>query len=162
MYWHGIWNNPPGLPTGQYCDIFLEDVRYNSGTGVLDNQSIIKYNWDTFSFYYPDPQELTGSDGTQLRAGQTVARDCKVIPTRNLTTAKKRSCQYTSTVTYVDLDQVGTELEANDVGALNDIAGYRIDLYNGVGKSSCNDFNNTLSVGACDPGTAACPASDIQ
>ncbi len=51
----------------------------------------------------------------------------------------------------------------NDTG--NGIAGYRLDLYEGVGKAACaGSFANAnpMAVGACSSGTNTCPALTVQ
>ncbi len=60
----------------------------------------------------------------------------------------------------IDLDQVGTGLLANDTGG--DVTGYRIDLYKGVGKAVCANYDNIMAVGACTPATSGCPANAVQ
>ena len=58
------------------------------------------------------------------------------------------------------LDTIGNGLLANDVGSA--IKGYRIDVYKGFGRTVCAGFGNPIVVGACTPGSPACPASPIQ
>jgi hypothetical protein len=48
----------------------------------------------------------------------------------------------------------------NDTG--DGIAGYRLDLYEGIGKAVCADYDNIMTLGACNSGTNTCPALTVQ
>lgn len=118
------------------------------GNGVLNSGQKIQYIGGTLV----NVTEINGSDGTPVVAGQTVARSLAIIPDKNV---------------YVTVDNINNNnplcnnpLLANDTGSA--IIGHRLDLYNGAGKSSCNGFNNVISVGACNPEQATCPTQDIN
>jgi len=127
---------------GQYCKAFLADVRLQ-GSGVTRQGSSIKYD-TTARTYYQAP--LVGADQSPVVAGQTVARDRNIIPIGGV---------------YVSLDGLGDFL-ANDVGNKKYIVGYRIDVYEGVGRGVCAGFPLNIPIGACNPGNPQCPASTIQ
>lgn len=113
------------------------------GSATLNTGQNIQYNVGTSQIV--NVNQINGADGSAVIAGRTVARDRSIIPTGGYT---------------VDVDQVGTGLSANDTGGA--IIGYRLDLYKGAGQAVCSGYNNIVSVSACNPGTAACPAQVIQ
>jgi hypothetical protein len=138
--------NPPNL-TGTYCNSFLAEVRLQ-GSGVLTSGGAIQYN-SANGIYAAVPQILA-YDGTPPVAGQTLARNLTVIPSKGV---------------LVSLDGIGSNLLANDAGMA--ILGYRLDLFGGAGVAACsgsnNANNNPIVVGACSPGQSpACPVSSLQ
>jgi 3D (Asp-Asp-Asp) domain-containing protein len=142
----GSSTNPSGLPAGQYCNSFLATVKVN-GSGVLKNGTTkVQYSSGSYpNWVFRVVSAITGSDGTEVIANQTLARDKTIIPGISNT--------------HVQLPS-GTYL-ANDVGG--DITGYRLDIYKGAGRSNCpSNYANTMAVGACDHVTSACPGYAIQ
>jgi 3D (Asp-Asp-Asp) domain-containing protein len=139
VVYSGTVTNPYGL-TGTYCSSFIAEVVLQ-GSGVLTGGQDVQY----ISGVIEDVSVINGADGTPVIANETVARDRSIIPTGGV---------------LVDIDQVGNNLLANDTGG--DILGYRIDLYKGAGKAVCLDYDNIISVSACNPGNSKCPASAIQ
>ena len=139
----GTYTDKPNLP-GSYCKAFLEQVRLQ-GSGVLaDGTTKVKYDPDSHTWDIVD--QITGADLTAVVPNQTVARDRAIIGGR-------------STV-RVALDGIGTNITANDIGGK--ITGYRLDLYRGVGPGACASYSNPILVGACSPGSATCPSSQLQ
>ncbi|MGA9852659.1 MAG: 3D domain-containing protein [Gammaproteobacteria bacterium] len=143
----GVVENPDGL-TGTYCSSFILDAELQGSAQLsyhpIAPQIYIQYNSSTGTFSYVSVIEA--ADGTPPVANQTVARDRAIIPVHN---------------SYIDLDQIGTGLLANDIGGA--ITGYRIDLYKGIGQQVCVDYNNIMTVGACETaGQANCPTSPLQ
>ncbi|MBS0445104.1 MAG: hypothetical protein JSR59_04040 [Proteobacteria bacterium] len=139
--YRGAVKNPDGL-TGTYCASFIAEVELQ-GSGVLNSGRIIQYNTGTGMMKYV--KAIKGSDGTPVVAGKTLARSLDIIPSRGVT---------------VDLASIGNNLLANDSGG--DIVSYRLDIYNGAGKSVCKNYNNIMTVGSCSPGQALCPNKDLQ
>ena len=135
----GTITNPPNL-TGTYCASFIADVKLQ-GSGVLNSGQAIQY----INGVYTPVSVIHTADGATLTPNKTLARDRNIIPTTGV---------------LVDLDQIGTGLSASDTGGA--ITGYRLDLYKGIGVAVCNNFNNIMSVGGCNPGSSSCPASAIQ
>lgn len=140
----GAVNNPGSL-TGTYCLAFVEDVILNLGSGVLDNGiAVQKVNGQIG----PTPDGKIHTADTPVPVPfQTVARDRRIIPDKGV---------------LIDLDQVGTGIHADDTGKKGYITGYRLDLYEGIGKSACANNDNIMAVGACTPKQLLCPASAIQ
>jgi hypothetical protein len=63
----------------------------------------------------------------------------------------------------VDLGLHGQEQDnmwTDDTG--NGVKGYRLDLYEGVGKAVCAGYDNVMAVGACTPALPTCPGSAVQ
>lgn len=137
----GTVTNPAGYPPGTYCSAFVAEVELQ-GSGVLNSGQDMQY----INGSATQVSQIDAADGTAVVANETVARDRNIIPDHN---------------TYIDLDQVGTGLLANDTGGA--INGYRIDLYKGNGKSVCANYDNVMAVGACETsGQPNCPAGEIQ
>jgi len=137
----GAVTNPNGL-AGTYCNSFIAQVRLQ-GSGLTRNNRKIQYRRDLGKIFVVN--EILGADLTPVIAGKTVARDRLIIPKNVL----------------VDIDRVGSGLIANDTGGPNDITGYRIDLFKGAGSAVCKNFNNIISVAACNPGNTKCPGSNL-
>lgn len=133
--------NPPSL-TGTYCNAFLANIRLQ-GAGQLSSGQYVQYR--SGSGTYVQVSAVYGSDGTPVVAGQTVARDKTIIPSKGV---------------LVDVDQIGNGLLANDTGGA--ITGYRLDLFNGAGVAACASFANPISVTACETAQLACPTSALQ
>ena len=137
----GVTTNPAGLPAGNYCTAFLADVRL-PGSGSSRNGTRVHWlSGDNPNWTFQTVTNFTGGDGTALIPMGSVARDRTIVP-RNTT---------------VQLDS-GTFV-ANDTGGA--IRGYRLDVFGGTGRNACNGFTNRISVGACSPGVATCPALTI-
>jgi 3D (Asp-Asp-Asp) domain-containing protein len=136
----GTVTNPAGLPKGTYCSLFIAEAKLQ-GSAVLNSGQDIQY----IGGKLVQVSTIATHDGTPPVANQTVARYLSIIPGKGV---------------LMDLDQVGTGLLANDTGG--DITGYRIDLYKGVGKAVCANYDNIMAVGACTPATSGCPASAVQ
>jgi Glucodextranase, domain B/3D domain len=137
----GVTTNPTGLPAGDYCTAFLGDVRLQ-GSGTSRNGT--KVHWvsgDNPNWTFQVVNQFTGADNTALIPFGSVARDRAIVP-RNTT---------------VQLES-GTFV-ANDTGGA--IRGYRLDVFGGTGRGACGAFTNIISVGACSPGVATCPALPI-
>src|SRR5262249_20362614 len=133
----GITTNPTGLPAGNYCTAFLADVQLQ-GSGSTANGTMIHWvSGSNPNWAFQVVAQFTGADGTALIPFGSVARDRSIIP-RN-TTVQLESGNFV----------------ANDTG--DAIVGYRLDVFAGTGRAACNNFQNTISVGACSPGTPACP-----
>jgi 3D (Asp-Asp-Asp) domain-containing protein len=128
------------LPKGTYCSLFIAEAKLQ-GSAVLNSGQDIQY----IGGKLVQVSTIATHDGTPPVANQTVARYLSIIPGKGV---------------LMDLDQVGTGLLANDTGG--DITGYRIDLYKGVGKAVCANYDNIMAVGACTPATSGCPASAVQ
>lgn len=141
VLYSGAWTNPPGLPAGSYCNAFLAQVSLQ-GSGVLSTGTAIGYAGGGYppSSSYRVISSINGADGSPVQAGRTVARDRSIIPVG----------------VYVDINGIGNGLLANDTGGA--ISGYRIDYYNGAGRSACAGFNNIMGVSGCNPGNANCPS----
>lgn len=131
--------NPSGL-SGTYCSSFIEEVKIQ-GSGQLNSGQDIQY----ISPNIVEVAHINGHDNSPVVANQTVARDVAIIPLHN---------------SYIDLNKIGNGLKANDTGGK--ILGYRIDLYRGAGKGVCANYDNIMSVGACQTAQTACPASAVQ
>jgi 3D (Asp-Asp-Asp) domain-containing protein len=137
----GVTTNPTGLPAGNYCTAFLADVRLQ-GSGTSSNGTMVHYvSGANPTWTFQTVTQFTGADGTALIPFGSVARDRSIVP-RNTT---------------VQLE--GRSVVANDTGGA--IIGYRLDVFGGTGRNACANVPNTISVGACNPGTAACPALQI-
>jgi len=135
----GTVKNPPDL-TGTFCSAFIEEVKIQ-GSGVLNSGQDIQYiNGEIVDVPY-----ITTRDGTRPIIGGSVARALSIIPQPGV---------------LLDLDQIGNNIVANDIGG--DVSGYRLDLYEGIGKAVCADYDNIMTVGACSPKTDACPALAVQ
>jgi 3D (Asp-Asp-Asp) domain-containing protein len=133
--------NPSGL-AGTYCSAFIEEV-ITEGVGTLNNGTNVKYSPSTTQFSVVT--SITGHDGTPLLPGKTVARDLRIIP---------------DTGVKLSLHNIGNGILANDAGTA--ISGYRLALYKGAGKSVCNNFNNQIVIGACQPAEPNCPGSALK
>lgn len=139
----GYSTNPTGLPAGNYCNSFLGMVRLN-GSGQTRNGTKIHWQSGSISnWVFSVINQFVGTDLTPIVAGQTCARDKAIIPGISNTNVQLPS---------------GTYL-ANDTG--DDIIGYRIDIYKGVGNSVCSGFVNNIVVGACSPAVSTCPGYAI-
>jgi 3D (Asp-Asp-Asp) domain-containing protein len=134
----GTTQNPTGLPAGSYCTAFLRDVQLQ-GSGTAHNGTMVHYESGTgpSTWVFSAVTQFTGADGTALIPFGSVARDRTIVP-RN-TTVQLESGNFV----------------ANDTGQA--IQGYRLDVFGGAGRAACANVPNTISVGACTPGTAACP-----
>jgi len=139
--------NPPNV-TGTFCSAFLSGVKLQ-GSGFSANGTALQYDVTSGTYYFPSQNTPTGADGP-LIAGQTVARNFSTIP---------RGQGWTVTVDGVRTD---LSLRATDTGDPGYITAYRLDLFNGAGKSACANYPNPMGVAACSPGGAACPGSAIQ
>jgi len=140
----GYSTDPTGLPAGQYCNSFLGTVKLN-GSGQTRNGTKIHYTSGSIpTWVFSVISQFTGADNTPIIVNQTLARDRSIIPK-------------TTPSTNVQLPS-GT-YAANDIG--DDIIGYRIDIYKGVGNSVCSGFVNNIVVGACSPAVSTCPAYTI-
>ena len=124
----GTVTDPKGLK-GTFCASFLANVRLQ-GSGQLNNGEFINYAPKTKT--YTKVKKVTGSDGTEVVTGKTVARDPAIIPGKGV---------------LVDVDGVGNGLLANDKGGA--IRGYRLDLFNGAGTAACKDYANPVGLAAC-------------
>ncbi|MGH8320684.1 MAG: hypothetical protein ACRESX_03890 [Gammaproteobacteria bacterium] len=155
IIYSGTITDPDGL-IGTYCSSFIAEAVLN-GSAQLSYHTVtnggatynkIQYNKNTKTFY--GVGVITGADNTPVVANQTVARNRAIIPVHN---------------SYIDLDQVGTGLLANDIFGTNTghNSGYRIDLYKGTGMRVCDGFQNIITVGACETAQGeTCPASALQ
>lgn len=138
----GSVTDPNGL-TGTYCASFIANVRLQ-GSGQLNSGEYVSYNVSNNTI--AKRTEITGSDGTAVAAGQTVARDTAIIPARGV---------------LVDFDGVGNGLLANDKGG--HIIGYRLDLFNGAGKAACANYANPVRIAACQTAQGqTCPTRSFQ
>jgi 3D (Asp-Asp-Asp) domain-containing protein len=135
----GTVTNPPNL-TGTFCSAFIAEVKLQ-GSGVLNSGQAVQY----ISGAYVNVSTIKTADGTTLTANKTLARDRNIISSKGV---------------LMNVDQVGTGLAADDAGQA--IVGYRLDLYRGAGVAQCNNFNNIMSVGACNPASSGCPAQALQ
>jgi len=144
----GTVTGPPNL-TGTYCNAFIAQTKLQ-GSGVKADGTKIQYLPDrtTRVWALNSVTEISTKDGTPPVADQTVARDRSII-------GGKSSVR-------VSLDGIGSSLLANDIGGSGTIAGYRTDIYKGVGPGVCANYPNPIVVGACSPGSATCPASVLQ
>ena len=140
VVYSGTVTNPAGL-TGVYCSSFIAEVKLQGSAYTNDNRKI---QYDPSTKRIRVVSVITGADGTAVIAGKSLARDRKVIPKGGV---------------LVSVDGIGSDLIANDTGGK--IIKYRLDLYNGAGKGACSNFNNIISVAACVPGNALCPASSL-
>ena len=133
---------PNGLPNGDYCNAFLAALVLN-GSGFLKDGTAV-HRTDG-SVYDDDPSEfrfarrLGGLGG--VPGPGTVASDPSVVPTGQT----------------VQLD-TGSVL-ADDIGSA--IEDYRLDVFGGTGKGSCNAYPNRMSVGACSQANNRCPDTSI-
>jgi hypothetical protein len=132
--------NPPNV-TGTFCSAFLSGVKLQ-GSGFSANGTALQYDVTSGTYYFPSQNTPTGADGP-LIAGQTVARNFSTIP---------RGQGWTVTVDGVRTD---LSLRATDTGDPGYITAYRLDLFNGAGKSACANYPNPMGVAACSPGGAA-------
>lgn len=138
----GALTNPNGL-TGSYCVSFIANVRLQ-GSGQLNTGGYVNYSPAT-GLMSP-VAAVTGADGTAVIAGGSVARDRAIIPGRGV---------------LVDVDGVGAGLLANETGGA--IRGYRLDLFNGAGRTACAGYANPHGVGACQtPQGTTCPGSALR
>jgi 3D (Asp-Asp-Asp) domain-containing protein len=138
----GTVTNPHGLP-GTYCSSFIANVRLQ-GSAQLNTGGYITYRRGSQTI--APIARPTSADGTPVVAGQTVARDRRIISDRGA---------------LVDVNGVGDGLLANDVG--RDITGYRLDLFMGVGRSVCRGYGNPVAVGACQAAQGdTCPRREFQ
>ena len=133
--------NPYGL-SGTYCSAFIEYVVLQ-GAGITANGTAVQYNVNTNKI--SAVAQITSADNKPLVAGQTVARDRRIIPAKGVT---------------IETDGLGTNLHADDTGGA--IVGYRLDYFGGIGKASrsgsANANDNPMTVGACTPAQAGCPS----
>jgi 3D (Asp-Asp-Asp) domain-containing protein len=141
VVYSGTITNPYSL-SGTYCSSFIAEVKLQ-GSGVLAGGQDIQYDPSTNKI--TKVSQINGADGTPVVANKTVARSRSIIPTGGV---------------HVDIDQIGTNLLANDTGG--DIVGYRIDLYRGAGSAVCTNYKNIISVSACNPGNSKCPARALR
>jgi 3D (Asp-Asp-Asp) domain-containing protein len=145
----GSTKNPPGL-AGVFCNSFLAEVAVQ-GSGTLTSGQNIQYAGPNTRVNlnhgpFKTVGVINGSDRTPVVANKTLARDKSIIPGKGVT---------------LDVDNIGNSLLANDSGY--GILGYRLDIFKGAGVAVCGaDFDNIMSVSACSPATAACPASTVK
>ncbi len=156
--------DPPKGLQGTYCNAFIQTVKLN-GSGYLNTPQakgqVVKYlGGDTYEVL----PVLTASDGTPPVGGITLARDRNYFGTPNSDTCKPSGYGIIPTKNNVTLtlDGVANIRLANDTGACNYIFGYRLDLYQGSGKSVCQNYSNPIVVGVCSPGLALCPSQQPQ
>jgi len=107
-------------PSDRYRVLFMDKVRFQ-GSGVAERGEVIQYE-PVQGCYYISSCPLTAS-GECARVGVTIAVDRNVIPFRGT----------------VDIETIGLR-RALDTGSA--IRGYHIDVYNGIGKSVCADWQN--------------------
>lgn len=103
-------------PTKKYREKFMARVEFQ-GSGVAVGGEVVQYEPNN-ACYYISSCPLTAS-GQCAQVGVTIALDRTIIPFRGT----------------VDIETIGTR-KALDTGGL--IKGYHIDVYNGVGKATCN------------------------
>ncbi len=114
------WCGGTTPPSSQYRQHFMQRVRFQ-GSGVAQGGEVIQFEPNQ-RCYYVSSCPLTAS-GQCAQVGLTIAVDKNIIPFRST----------------VSIDGVG-QRQALDTG--QQISGYDIDVYNGVGQAACQGWDN--------------------
>lgn len=123
----GTKKSAPGIAGDTFAVDFLADVKLN-GSGKANNGKYLHYNSSSQTYSYQSPITATGTTPTVDR---TIAVDPYYIPRAKVNSVWKRA--------IVSIANVGTRV-AEDGGSA--IAGYRIDVYMGLGRSAMNGWGN--------------------
>jgi 3D (Asp-Asp-Asp) domain-containing protein len=147
-------STPPGL-TASSCNSFLAEVQINGSGATAGGQAIVP----TSPSYQSTPDAWSFQPGLPMTSSN-------VAPTPNVTIAVDTTIiPYNTAVTIDGQASSGSAFLAQDTGAKNGsraIAGYRIDMYKGVGAQNCDAFSNPIVLGSCNPANASCPDQPIH
>lgn len=117
----------PGITDDKFSQQFLEATKLN-GSGKADSGKYLHYNSSTKQFSYYQPVTATGTTPT---VGKTIAVDPYYIPRAKPSGVWKRATVF--------INGIGNRVAEDGGGA---IKGYRIDVYQGLGKAAMVGWKN--------------------